>query len=117
MLRRFLRFYIPYKKVLTLTLLGAVITSLIELFFPLYMRHIMNEILPQRDIALLLKAAAGLLALYLFNCFINYQVMCHGRTIGALIEQDMRRALFRHVQSMSFRFFDNQRVITFISRI
>ena len=71
MLRRFLRFYIPYKKVLTLTLLGAVITSLIELFFPLYMRHIMNEILPQRDIALLLKAAAGLLALYLFNCFIN----------------------------------------------
>ena len=35
MLRRFLRFYIPYKKVLALTLLGAVITSLIELFFPL----------------------------------------------------------------------------------
>ena len=30
MLRRFLRFYIPYKRVLTLTLLGAVITSLIE---------------------------------------------------------------------------------------
>ena len=117
MLRRFLRFYIPYKKVLALTLLGAVITSLIELFFPLYMRHIMNEILPQRDIPLLLKAAAGLLALYLFNCFINYQVMCHGRTIGALIEQDMRRALFRHVQSMSFRFFDNQRVGQLVSRI
>ena len=117
MLRRFLRFYIPYKKVLTLTLLGAVITSLIELFFPLYMRHIMNEILPQRDISLLLKAAAGLLALYVFNCFINYQVMCHGRTIGALIEQDMRRALFRHVQSMSFRFFDNQRVGQLVSRI
>ena len=117
MLRRFLRFYIPYKKVLILTLLGAVITSLIELFFPLYMRHIMNEILPQRDISLLLKAAAGLLALYIFNCFINYQVMCHGRTIGALIEQDMRRALFRHVQSMSFRFFDNQRVGQLVSRI
>ena len=117
MLRRFLRFYIPYKKVLTLTLLGAVITSLIELFFPLYMRHIMNEILPQGDIPLLLKAAAGLLALYIFNCFINYQVMCHGRTIGALIEQDMRRALFRHVQSMSFRFFDNQRVGQLVSRI
>ena len=117
MLRRFLRFYIPYKRVLTLTLLGAVITSLIELFFPLYMRHIMNEILPQGDIPLLLKAAAGLLALYIFNCFINYQVMCHGRTIGALIEQDMRRALFRHVQSMSFRFFDNQRVGQLVSRI
>lgn len=117
MLRRFLRFYIPYKKVLLFTLLGAVVTSLIELFFPLYMRYIMDEILPQGNIPLLLKAAAGLLALYLFNCFINYQVMCHGRTIGALIEQDMRRALFRHVQSMSFRFFDNQRVGQLVSRI
>lgn len=117
MLRRFLRFYIPYKKVLTLTLLGAVLTALIELFFPLYMRYIMNEILPQGNIPLLLKAAAVLLALYLFNCFINYQVMCHGRTIGALIEQDMRRAIFRHVQSMSFRFFDNQRVGQLVSRI
>ena len=48
MLRRFLRFYIPYKKVLILTPLGAVITSLIELFFPLYMRHIMHHILPHR---------------------------------------------------------------------
>ena len=117
MLRRFLRFYIPYKKVLTLTLFGAVLTALIELFFPLYMRYIMNEILPQGNIPLLLKAAAVLLALYLFNCFINYQVMCHGRTIGALIEQDMRRAIFRHVQSMSFRFFDNQRVGQLVSRI
>ena len=71
MLRRFLRFYIPYKKVLLFTLLGAVVTSLIELFFPLYMRYIMDEILPQGNIPLLLKAAAGLLALYLFNCFIN----------------------------------------------
>ncbi len=117
MLKRFLRFYIPYKKILGLTLFGAVVTSLIELFFPLYIRYIMNEILPLHDIPLLLQMAAGLLALYLFNCFINYQVMSHGRTIGALIEQDMRRAIFRHVQAMSFRFFDNQRVGQLVSRI
>lgn len=117
MLRRFLRFYLPYKRIMLLTLLGAVLTSLVELFFPLYLRHIMSEILPKRDVSLLLQAAAGLLALYIFNCFVNYQVMRRGRTIGALIEQDMRRALFRHVQSLSFRFFDNQRVGQLVSRI
>lgn len=43
--------------------------------------------------------------------------MLTGRTIGACIEQDMRRALFKHVHSMSFRYFDNQRVGQLVSRI
>lgn len=117
MLKRFLKYYIPYKKVLTLTLLGALLSSLAELLFPMYMRYIMNDVLPMGNVSYLLKAAAVLLVLYLLNCFVNYQVMSHGRMIGAKIEQDMRRALFRHVQSMSFRYFDNQRVGQLVSRV
>lgn len=117
MLKRFLKYYIPYKKILIITLLGAVLTSLAELFFPMYLRYIMNDILPQHNVSALLKNAGVLLCLYLFNCFINYKVMLTGRTIGACIEQDMRRALFKHVHSMSFRYFDNQRVGQLVSRI
>lgn len=117
MLKRFLKYYLPYKKILTITLLGAVLTSLAELFFPMYLRYIMNDILPQHNVSTLLKNAGVLLCLYLFNCFINYKVMLNGRTIGACIEQDMRRALFKHVHSMSFRYFDNQRVGQLVSRI
>lgn len=117
MLKRFLKYYLPYKKILTITLLGAVLTSLAELFFPMYLRYIMNDILPQHNVSTLLKNAGVLLCLYLFNCFINYKVMLTGRTIGACIEQDMRRALFKHVHSMSFRYFDNQRVGQLVSRI
>lgn len=117
MLKRFLKYYIPYKKILTITLLGAVITSLAELFFPMYLRYIMNDILPLHNVNLLLKNAAILLCLYLLNCLLNYKVMLTGRTIGARIEQDMRRVLFKHVESMSFRYFDNQRVGQLVSRI
>lgn len=117
MLKRFLKYYLPYKKILTITLLGALLTSLAELFFPMYLRYIMNDILPQHNVSALLKNAGVLLCLYLFNCFINYKVMLTGRTIGACIEQDMRRALFKHVHSMSFRYFDNQRVGQLVSRI
>lgn len=117
MLKRFLKYYLPYKKILIITLLGAVLTSLAELFFPMYLRYIMNDILPQHNVSALLKNAGVLLCLYLFNCFINYKVMLTGRTIGACIEQDMRRALFKHVHSMSFRYFDNQRVGRLVSRI
>ncbi len=117
MIKKMLKYYKPYQKILFLALGGAVLTSLIELIFPLYMRYIMNEILPVSDIALLLKAAFGLLCLYVFNCFINYKVAVSGRIVGAYIERDMRRDLFKHVQSMSFRYFDNQRVGQLVSRI
>lgn len=100
-----------------MTLLGALLSSLAELLFPMYMRYIMNDVLPMGNVSYLLRAAAVLLVLYLLNCFVNYQVMSHGRMIGAKIEQDMRRALFRHVQSMSFRYFDNQRVGQLVSRV
>lgn len=117
MIKKMLKYYKPYQKILFLALGGAVLTSLIELIFPLYMRYIMNEILPISDIALLLKAAFGLFCLYVFNCFINYKVAVSGRMVGAYIERDMRRDLFKHVQSMSFRYFDNQRVGQLVSRI
>ena len=117
MLKGFWRYYRPYKKILALTLIGSVITSVTELFFPMLIRYIMNELLPQRDVALLLKAAVFMLALYIATSVLNYAVMKKGRTIGALIEQDMRRDIFRHVQRMSFHFFDNQRVGQLVSRI
>lgn len=117
MLKGFWRYYRPYKKILALTLIGSVIVSVTELFFPMLIRYIMNELLPQRDVSLLLKAAVFMLALYIATSVLNYAVMKKGRTIGALIEQDMRRDIFRHVQRMSFHFFDNQRVGQLVSRI
>ena len=117
MLKGFWRYYRPYKKILALTLVGSVIASVTELFFPMLIRYIMNELLPQRDVSLLLKAAVFMLALYIATSVLNYAVMKKGRTIGALIEQDMRRDIFRHVQRMSFHFFDNQRVGQLVSRI
>lgn len=117
MLRGFLKYYLPYKRILAVTLLGSVAASVTELFFPMFLRHIMNDILPTGDITALLKAAAVLFCGYVAVCVVNYKVMQQGRTIGALVEQDMRRALFAHVQRMSFGYFDNQRVGQLVSRI
>lgn len=117
MLRGFLKYYLPYKRILAVTLLGSVAASVVELLFPMYLRHIMNDILPAGDIAALLAAAAVLFCGYVAVCVVNYKVMQQGRTIGALVEQDMRRDVFAHVQRMSFGYFDNQRVGQLVSRI
>ena len=112
-----LTYYKPYKMILLSTLVGAVIVSLLELFCPMYLRHILNNILPTGNMGLLTEHAIILLVIYLASVGGNYWVMYKGRTIGALIEKDMRRALFEHVEGLSFSFFDNQRVGQLVSRI
>ncbi|MDO4178801.1 MAG: ABC transporter ATP-binding protein [Phascolarctobacterium sp.] len=110
-------YYQPYKTTLAITLGTAVIISLMELCFPMYLRYILNTILPTGDMGELLKNAGLLFALYMVAVLGNYLVMLKGRTIGAYIERDMRRAIFQHVESLSFSFFDNQRVGQLVSRI
>lgn len=114
---RLLKYYRPYRKTLFFALLGSVITSALDLCFPLFMRYILGDVLPEGNLFLLGQATIILLFLYLLNFIISYQVSRHGRLMGAKIEQDMRSDLFQHVQSMSFRYFDNIRIGQLISRI
>jgi ATP-binding cassette, subfamily B, bacterial len=47
------------------------------------------------------------------NLFVDYR----GHTMGALMESDMRRELFEHLQRLSFRFYDDRRTGELMSRI
>lgn len=116
-MQKLLQYYQPYKYKLGLALLGATLVALLELFFPMCLRYIMQVLLPLKNPVVLLEAAAGLLAMYLCACFINYKVSIAGRTVSALIEKDMRQDIFAHVQRLSFSYFDNERVGQLVSRI
>lgn len=112
-----LKYYQPYKYKLGLALAGGTVVALLELIFPMCLRYIVQELLPQRDVQVILMAAGGLLAMYLLTCCLSYVVMVSGRTIAANMERDMRQAAFAHVQRFSFRFFDNERVGNLVSRV
>ena len=91
---RLLKYYRPYRKTLFFALLGSVITSALDLCFPLFMRYILGDVLPEGNLFLLGQATIVLLFLYLLNFIISYQVSRHGRLMGAKIEQDLRSDLF-----------------------
>ena len=116
-LKKLFNYYKPYKSILICTLLGAIVVSVIELACPMYLRYILNGILPTGNMDSLIENAGILFCLYMVAVFGNYWVMLKGRTIGACIERDMRRAIFNHAEGMSFSFFDNQRVGQLVSRI
>lgn len=117
MIRRFYRYYKPYKGLFALDFCCAVISGLLELAFPMAVNIFIDELLPGSAWDLILWASAGLIALYLLNTGLMYIVNYWGHMLGINIETDMRRKLFAHIQKLSFRYFDNTKIGHLVGRL
>lgn len=117
MIRLFLKYYKPYKKLLLFVIFGTFISSLLNLIFPLVVRNLIHDVLPARNLSLLFQGTGILLALYILNFIIQYQVQYRGHKMSAYMENDMRNSLFRHLETLSFRFFDNEKTGQLLSRV
>lgn len=117
LIRRFLIYYRPYKKLFLLDFACAVFVALLELGFPIAVSWTIDELLPGGDWSLIAWACAGLLAMYLLSMGLQFIVNYWGHMLGINIETDMRKQLFHHVQKLSFRFFDNTKTGQIMSRM
>lgn len=109
--------YAPYHKTLVFVLLGSVLTAGMEISFPMIVRYILETILPAGNMLMLAHTAALLFAMYVLCMVLSFCVSYFGRGMGTHIENDLRRRLFSHIESMSFSFFDNTKTGQLISRI
>lgn len=117
MIHNFLHYYKPYKSILYGVVIGSLVAALLDLIFPMLVRQILNEVLPQKNTARLLHDTGILFILYLGNYGLLYDVNYYGHLMSAKIENDMRRDLFEHLQQMSFRYFDNAKTGQLLSRL
>ena len=117
MLKTFLKYYKPYKFTVIGIVAGSLIAAVLELLFPALVRYIMNEALPRHNVSRVVGIAAILCALYAANLGLQYILSYYGYLMSARMENDMRRDLYRHIQQMSFRFFDGTKTGQLISRL
>ncbi len=117
MVSHWLYYYKNYKGLLAIVIVGTFIVSALDLVFPVVVRDLMAHVLPAGNLAALWQGAGLLLVLYIAGFFLQYTVAYYGRVMSAGIEHDMRRDLFRHMEGLSFRFFDNEKVGQLLSRM
>lgn len=117
MIHNFLHYYKPYKIILYGVVIGSLVAALLDLVFPMLVRQILNEVLPQKNTDRLLHDTGILFILYLGNYGLLYLVNYYGHLMSAKIENDMRRDLFEHLQQMSFKYFDNAKTGQLLSRL
>ena len=117
LLKRFIKYYKPHRKLFFTDLLCSLAISVASLLYPVIAKKIVYTYAPNKEIALILWAAAGLLGIYIFKCILNYVVAYYGHIVGVRIQSDMRAELFDHIEKLPFTYFDENKSGVIMSRI
>lgn len=113
----FISYFKPHRKLFFLDLACALAIALIDLAFPIISRWCMYTLIPERAWHTFWLVMAGVLIAYLLRSVFIYVIGYWGHYFGILVETDIRRDLFLHMQKLSFDYFDNNRVGQLMSRL
>lgn len=113
----FMRYIAGHKKLFALDMSCALLVSVIDLVFPYVSRTSMNRLLPGKLFTLFFTVMALMVAAYLVKAGLYYIITVLGHRMGVLIEADMRRDVFNHMQDLSCSFYDKNRTGVLMSRI
>lgn len=117
MFKTFLSYYKPYKGILLFLVIGSLLRALLELFFPYVVKLMLEQQLPLKNLPLLLEWSAALLAMYLVNFGMHFGIIYWAQVMSSAMERDMRRDLFRHLQKLSFGFYDKNKSGQLLARL
>ena len=77
----------------------------------------MNDYVPNSNLRLLIVWGIVLAGIYALKCVLTFIVGYFGHVLGVRLQGDMRRDLFRHVETLPFSFFDENKTGGIMSRI
>ena len=117
MLKKFIQYYKPYKKIFILDMIAALLFSVCDLIYPIITRNIMNEVVPNKDVRMLIVFAITLMAIFIAKAGLNYFMQYWGHVVGVRMQADMRRDVFTHLQKLPSTYFNNNKSGTIMSRI
>ena len=106
-----------HKKAFAVDMLLSTLIAAVDLVFPFATRRSMQAFLPERLFSTFFLVMAILFVSYILRAACQYLVTVVGHRMGTLVEADMRRDVFTHMQSLSYSFFDHNRTGVLLARV
>lgn len=123
MLKRFIRYYKPYKGMFTLDMTASLLIAVIGMVYPVLTNMILRNIVPDstleemRKITLIILLGAILVACYFIRMGLRYFVQYYGHVIGVKMQADMRREMFCKLEKLPFSYYDEHETGKIMSRM
>ena len=117
MLKKFISYYGPHKKLFILDMLASLLVSIIGLCYPMITRQMMNDWIPNTKIDLLVIFGILLLVLYFVRMLLRFFVQYYGHIIGVRMQAAMRSDMFKKLQKLPYSFYDDHETGKIMSRM
>ena len=115
--RRIVAFFRPYRAKVTVVLVAILATSFIGLINPILLKLLIDDAIPRLDFGLLNLYVGLMIALPIVSGLIGVGQAYLNNVIGQNVMQDLRGALYAHLQRMPLRFFTETRTGEIQSRL
>jgi ATP-binding cassette subfamily B protein len=116
-LRRIVAFFQPYKGQVAVVLVAILFTSLIGLVNPILLKLLIDIAIPERDWGLLNLFVGLMIVLPIVSGLVGVGQSYLNNIIGQSVMQDLRTALYSHLQKMPLRFFTETKTGEIQSRL
>ena len=119
-MRKFIRYYRPYRKIFILDMICALLISVIDLAFPQVLNYLNKTLYLDTKEAILNSLGLlliGLFIMYGVRALCRYYVSGQGHIMGARMESDMRQDLFNHYEKLSFSYYDRNNTGEMMSKL
>ena len=113
----FISYIMGHKDLFAIDMVCAIIVSVVDMVFPYISRISMNRLLPESLFTAFFAVMGIMILAFIFRALLYYVITVVGHRMGVLVESDMRRDIFTHMQDLSCSFYDKNRTGVLMSRI
>lgn len=110
----YLRRYLPYQVVAILSMMFLTLAGLIR---PYLTKVLVDQVLTARQYNLLVPLVAATIGISVVRGFFNYGQQYFGEKSGQNLVYDLRTSLYRHLQKLSFSYYDKAQTGQLMSRL
>ena len=117
LLKRFLAYYAPHKKLLIADMAASLLISAIGMIYPMVTNRMLNDLIPNQKIRPVILCGLAVLVLYVIRYALRYFVQYYGHIIGVRMQAHMRRDMFEHLEKLPYSYYDGQETGKIMSRM
>ena len=117
MLKRFIAYYRPHRKMFILDMLASLLISVIGMIYPIFSRTMLNDLIPNHNMRMVVIYGLTLLALYAVRMLLRYFVQYYGHMVGVGMQAQMRSDMFNKLETLPYSFYDEHETGKIMSRM